>query len=224
VPESIYDDTAMAELVVVGFKNDISRAAAVLGELRAADEPWTRGLHGAIATYREHGQLTIDQSYESTKGNAVIGGSMIGSLVGLALAAIALPITAGISGVVAAGTLAAGAIGGSIVGAHHNEQASWWKDDVKVPEPFLDNVRACVLDGDSAIFFLLRSPTGIDFAERFDTHGRADRQGPRSTRDLGPAPLIFSGSSARRHQEATYTTAWCRTRGGCRSSSRHGSR
>gem|GEM_PF-774274 len=167
VPRSIYDDAAMAELVVIGFKNDISRAAAVLGELRAADEPWTRGLHGAIATYREHGQLTIDQSYESTKGNAVIGGSMIGSLVGLALAAIALPITAGISGAVAFGTFAAGAIGGSIVGARHTEEASWWKDDVKIPEPFLDNVRACVLDGDSAIFFLLRSPAGIDFAERF---------------------------------------------------------
>ena len=157
----------MADLVVVGFKNDISRAAAVLGELRAADEPWTAGLHGAIAMYRQHGQLTIDQSYESTKGNAVIAGSMIGSMVGLALAALALPITAGISGVVALGTFAAGAIGGSIVGAHHTEEAAWWKDDVKIPQPFLDNIRACVVDGDSAILFLLRSPAGIDFAEQF---------------------------------------------------------
>jgi len=163
----------MAELVVVGFKSDISRAAAVLGELREADEPWTAGLHGAIATYRQHGQLTLDQAYESTKGNAIIAHSMVGSLVGLALAALALPITAGISGVAAIGTFAAGAIGGSIVGARHTDEASWWKDDLQVPQAFLDNIRTCIQDGDSAILFLLRSPAGIDVAARFAPYNGA---------------------------------------------------
>lgn len=165
------DEATMAELIVVGFKNDISRAAAVLGELRAANEPWTLGVHHAIAMYRVHGQLTIDQSFESTRGNGVIAGSMIGSMIGLVVAAVALPITAGISGVVAAGTFAAGAIGGSIVGARHTEEAAWWKDEVEIPQAFLDSVRACVVDGDSAILFLLRSPTVIDFAAQFDRYG-----------------------------------------------------
>jgi uncharacterized membrane protein len=160
----------MTTLIVVGFKSDISRAAAVLGELRAADEPWSAELRGAIVMYRHKGQLMIDQSYGSTEGNAVIAGSMIGSLFGLALAALALPITAGLSGGVALGTFAAGAIGGIIVGAHHSEDASWWKDDIQIPQPFLDNIRACVVEGDSAILFLLRAPPGIDFAAHFDRY------------------------------------------------------
>lgn len=169
--DDITIDLGTTDLVVVGFKNDISRAAAVLGELRAGDEPWTAGLRGAIAMYREHGRLTIDQSYESTKGEAVIADSMIGSMLGLVLAALALPITSGISGAVALGAFAVGAFGGSIAGAYHAEESSWWKDDVQIPQPFLDSIRACVVDGDSAILFLLQSFAAIDLAARFERYG-----------------------------------------------------
>src|SRR6201999_3421875 len=96
-------------------------APAVPGQPPSAAEPWTAQLHGAIAMYRHDGQLTIDESYESTKGGGVIAGSLVGSIVGLALAAIALPITAGISGAVALGSFAVGALSGTIVGARHRE-------------------------------------------------------------------------------------------------------
>jgi uncharacterized membrane protein len=92
-------------------------------------------------------------------------------MLGLVLAALALPITAGISGAIAFGAFVVGATGGSIVGAYHTEESSWWKDDVQIPQPFLDGIRACVVDGDSAILFLVRWSAGIDLAARFDRYG-----------------------------------------------------
>ncbi|HEY5946114.1 MAG TPA: DUF1269 domain-containing protein [Kofleriaceae bacterium] len=164
----------MSELVVVGFKNNRSRAAAVLGELRSRDEAWTAGLHGAIAMYRDdEGKLIVDEAYESTKGSGAIGGGFIGSLLGLAIAALTLPLTAGLSGIVAAGSLVAGAVGGSIIGAQHGsvDNASWWKDEVNIPEDFLAAIRQTVLQNDSAIFFLLRAPDHSGMAARFREYG-----------------------------------------------------
>jgi uncharacterized membrane protein len=162
----------MSELVVVGFKRDISRAALVLGQLRERAEPWTANLHGAIALYRHpDGKLEVDQSFESTKGSGVINDSLIGTIVGLAVAALALPLTGGISGAVAFGSFAVGALGGATIGAHHGRVAAWWKDDLGIPAAFLDQVRAMVGEGDSAIFFLLRTADPTDFAERFRPFG-----------------------------------------------------
>lgn len=163
----------MSELVVVGFKQDKDRAAAVLDELRAKDEPWTANFHGAIAAYRDaDGKLIVDQAFESTKGGGAIGGGLTGSLVGLALAALALPLTAGVSALVAGGSLVAGAIGGSLVGAKHGAvNASWWKDDLGISEAFLAEIRALVQQPDSAIFILLRAPDPDDLAARFRPYG-----------------------------------------------------
>lgn len=116
---------AMSELVVVGFKNDIYRAAAVLSELRERDEAWTANLHGAIAAYRTGaGDATIDQSFEATKGEGSIAGGLLGSLFGIALAALALPLTAGLGTAVVGASLVGGAVGGTIVGAHRHHADS----------------------------------------------------------------------------------------------------
>lgn len=163
----------MSELVVVGFKNQKERAAAVLDELREKNEPWTANFHGAIAAYRDpEGKLIVDQAFESTKGSGAITGGLTGSLVGLALAALALPITAGISGVVAGGSLLAGTIGGSLVGAQHGAvNASWWRDDLGISPAFLAEIHALVQQPDSAIFILLRNPDADDLATRFQPYG-----------------------------------------------------
>jgi uncharacterized membrane protein len=163
-------DRDMSELVVVGFKKDISRAALVLGQLRERDEAWTANLHGAIALYRgADGKLQIDQSFESTKGSSVINDSLIGTLVGLAVAALALPLTGGMSGV-AFGSFAAGALGGAVIGAHHGREAAWWKEDLGISASFLDQVNALVAQGDSAIFILLRAKDETDFVARFQAY------------------------------------------------------
>ncbi len=164
----------MSELVVVAFKQDISRAAQVLGELRESAEPWTANLHGAVAVYRNAaGELTVDQSYESTKGGPVIGGSLVGTLVGLVVAALALPVTAAIGGAVAFGSFAVGAISGTVVGAHRAvaEEASWWTKDLQLSDSFIASVAETVRAGDSAIFILLRAPDPADFAAHFQPKG-----------------------------------------------------
>jgi len=159
----------MSELVVVGFKNDIGRAAAVLSELRARDEAWTANLHGAVAAYRTAaGELTIDESYESTKGEGSIVGGMLGSLFGIALAALALPLTAGAGTAAIGASLLAGAVGGTVVGAHHHRaDASWWKGELGISDAFVGDIRTLVQPGDSAILFLLRAPDPDDLAARF---------------------------------------------------------
>ena len=163
----------MSELVIVGFKNDIYRAASVLSELRERDEAWTANLHGAVAAYRNAaGELTIDQSYESTKGEGAIAGGLLGSLLGFALAAMTLPLTAGASAAIIAAPFVAGAIGGNIVGAHHGHvDASWWKTDLGISDDVVRDIRALVQHGDSAIAFLLRKPDPDDLAERFRSYG-----------------------------------------------------
>jgi len=90
----------------------IHRAAAVLSELRERDEAWTASLHGTVAAYRTAaGALTIDQAYESTRGAGSISGGLAGSLFGIVLAAMTLPLMAGASAPVIALAFVAGAVG-----------------------------------------------------------------------------------------------------------------
>lgn len=143
----------MAELVIVAFKGDRHRAAAVLNEIRERDEAWTRGLHGAIAVYRnEDDQLALDQGFQSTRGGDAIGRGLVGSLVGVALAMLTLPLTAGASAPIIGGTLVAGGVGGAIVGyGKHADQDSWWKQDLNLPQDFVRDVEEAVGRADSAI-------------------------------------------------------------------------
>src|SRR5580704_4413599 len=132
----------MTELIVVGFKNDRERAAAVLSELRERDAAWTSTLHGAIAvTSNAPGELRIDQSFEATKGEGTIVHALLGSLLGVALATLALPLTAVAGATVAAGSVVAGALGGTIIGAHrHKADEQWWREDIGIPDAFLVRV------------------------------------------------------------------------------------
>ena len=163
----------MAEIIVVGFKGDRERAAAVLGELREADPAWAAALHGAIAvTSPASGELVVDQSFEATKGERAIVHGMLGSLLGIALATLALPITAAAGATVAAGAFVAGALGGAIAGAHnHTSDSAWWLHDMAIPPGFLAQVRELIQPGDSAIGILLAKRDSNDVAARFAPYG-----------------------------------------------------
>jgi uncharacterized membrane protein len=105
----------VAKLIVVGFKKDMYRASEVLNQLQSMNDDWVVDLHDAVAVYRDYnGKLRVDQSYQMTTREGAAWGGLMGSLIGLTLAAI--PFTGGASAV-AAGTLAAGAAAGGALGA-----------------------------------------------------------------------------------------------------------
>ena len=105
----------MAELIVVGFKNQMYRASEVLNELLAMNDDWVVDLHDAVAVYRDfNGKLRIDQSYQMTTGQGAAWGGLWGLLIG---ATLAIPFTGGASAAAAAGAIAAGAAGGTALGA-----------------------------------------------------------------------------------------------------------
>ena len=160
----------MAQLIVVGFKKDMYRASEVLNELLALDDDWVVDLHDAVAAYRDYdGKLRVDQSYQMTTGEGAGWGGLMGSLVGLALAAI--PFTGGASAP-AAGALAAAAAAGGAVGAGAGAlDAAWWKDEFGIPDDFVKQVGGLVQPGDSAIFALLRSADPAFVANQFRGYG-----------------------------------------------------
>jgi len=159
----------MAQLIVVGFKQDIGRASEVLATLSDLDN-WTVDLRDAVAVYRDRdGRLRVDQSYRLTTGEGAGLGAFWGSLIG---ALIAVPFTAGASGAVAAGALAAGALGGGVLGATSGAtRASWWKDEFGLPENFVESVGGMVGNGDSALLALIRTADPLEVAERFRGYG-----------------------------------------------------
>ena len=59
----------MAELIVVGFRNDIYRASQALNQLKDLNKNWALELNDAVAVYRDYnGKLRVDQSYQMTTG------------------------------------------------------------------------------------------------------------------------------------------------------------
>jgi uncharacterized membrane protein len=160
----------MAQLIVVGFRQDMYRASEVLNKLTALDDKWAVDLQDAVAVYRDYGgQLRVDQSDQMTTGQEAGWGALWGSLIG---ALIAIPFTAGASGAVLAGALAAGALGGGALGATGGAlDASWWKDEFGIPEEFVEGTGSMVRPGDSAIFALLRTVDPVQVAEQFRGYG-----------------------------------------------------
>src|SRR5579864_7724036 len=135
----------MAELIVVGFKNNMYRASEALNELLAINDDWVIDLHDAVAVYRDYkGKLRVDQSYQMTTGEGAAWGGLFGGMIGALLAA---PFTGGAS---AAAALAAGSFSGVALGATFGAiDAESWKEDYGISEDFVDQVGAMIQPGDS---------------------------------------------------------------------------
>jgi uncharacterized membrane protein len=158
----------MAELIVVGFKQDMHRASEVLNTLTDMNESWVVDLHDAVAVYRTYkGKLRVDQSYQPTTVQGAAWGGLMGGMIGALLAA---PFTGGASAagaILAAGSLSGVALG-TVAGAIDAES---WKEDYGISEDFVDQIGAMVQPGDSAIFALLRTLDPAIVAAQFQGYG-----------------------------------------------------
>jgi uncharacterized membrane protein len=157
----------MAQLIVVAFSGDISRAGEVLQTLRAMNDDWVVELEDAVAIYRDHaGKLRVDESNKITSGKEAAIGAFWGAFFG---SLIAVPLTAGASGAVLAGTLAATILGGSALGATGGVlDATLWRKKFGIPEKFVKTAAGILQPRDSAILALLYA---ID-TERIDKEFR----------------------------------------------------
>jgi uncharacterized membrane protein len=154
----------MAELIVVGFKNQMYRASEVLNELLTMNDDWVVDLHDAVAVYRDfNGKLRVDQSYQMTTGQGAAWGGLWGLLIG---ATLAIPFTGGASAAAAAGAIAAGAAGGTALGAGLGA-----KDEFGIPEDFVQQVSVLIQPGDSAIYAILRVGNPDIVADQFRGYG-----------------------------------------------------
>jgi uncharacterized membrane protein len=153
----------MAELIVVGFKQDMYRASEVLNTLQDMNNSWVVDLNDAVAVYRDYnGKLRVDQSYQMTTGEGAAWGGLFGGLIG---ALVAAPFTGGAS---VAAVLAAGSLSGVALGATAGAiDAETWKEDYGISEDFVQQVGTMVQPGDSAIFALLRTTEPDLVAGRF---------------------------------------------------------
>ena len=160
----------MAELIVVGFKNQMYRASEVLNELLSMNDDWVVDLHDAVAVYRDfNGKLRVDQSYQMTTGQGAALGGLWGLLIG---ATLAIPFTGGASAAAAAGAIAAGAAGGTALGAGLGAvDAESWKDEFGIPEDFVQQVSVLIQPGDSAIYAILRVGNPDIVADQFRGYG-----------------------------------------------------
>jgi len=143
----------VAELIVVGFQDNMYRAAQVLNTLKEMNDTSVVDLKDAVAVYRDYnGKLRVDQSFQTTVGQGAAWGGVIGALIG---ALVAIPFTGGASAAVAvaAGTLSLGTIGAT-AGALTAEN---WKADFGISDDFVQRVGTMVQPGSSAIFALLRT-------------------------------------------------------------------
>ncbi len=160
----------MAELIVVGFKNDIYRASQVLDELGDLNDDWVVDLRDAVAVYRDaEGKLIMAKNYQPTARQGAGLGGTLGLLIG---ATLAIPFTAGASAAVAAGAIAAGALGGAALGATGGAiDASFWKNEFGIPEEFVEDVSVLVEPGSSAIYAILESDEPGVVTAKFQGYG-----------------------------------------------------
>jgi uncharacterized membrane protein len=151
----------MAELIVVGFKRDMSRASEALNML------WMVDLSDAVAVYRNcKGKLRVDQSYQMTTAEGAGWGGLFGGLIGAILAA---PFTGGAS---TAAAFAAGSLSGGALGATFGAiDAESWKEDYGISEDFVQRVGSMVQRSDSAIFVLARTVNPDLVADAFRGYG-----------------------------------------------------
>ena len=161
----------MSTLIVVGFKKDKFRASAVLNELVEMDYAWTIDLCDAVAAYRDYtGKLRVDANYQMTTGEGAPLGGFFRSLIGLTLGAIDAPVNAG-SGL----------------------DVQWWKQDMGIPDQFVQDVGALVQPGDSAIFALLRAADPTLVATVFRDYGGVVLSTALSAEEVKKAQDMLNG-------------------------------
>jgi uncharacterized membrane protein len=159
----------MAELIVVGFKQDMFRASEALNMIKDMNSNWMVDLHDAVAVYRDpEGKLRVDQSYQLTTGEGAGWGGLFGGLIGALLAA---PFTGGATAaagaVLAAGSLSGVALGGTL-GAI---DALSWKDAYGISDDFVQSVSTMLQPRDSALFVLARTIDADAVADAFRGFG-----------------------------------------------------
>ena len=72
----------MAQLIVVGFKQDMYRASEVLNRLTSLNDDWVLDLRDAVTVYRDYsGKLRIDSSYQMTTGEGAGWGLFWGAMI-----------------------------------------------------------------------------------------------------------------------------------------------
>ena len=185
----------MAELIVVGFKNQMYRASEVLNELLSMNDDWVLDLHDAVAVYRDfNGKLRVDQSYQMTTGQGAALGGLWGLLIG---ATLAIPFTGGASAAAAAGAIAAGAAGGTALGAGLGAaDAESWKDEFGIPEDFVQQVSVLIQPGDSAIYAILRVGNPDIVADQFRGYGGTILRTTLSADQQAKVEKVLSKSAA----------------------------
>jgi len=185
----------MAELIVVGFKNQMYRASEVLNELLSMNDDWVLDLHDAVAVYRDfNGKLRVDQSYQMTTGQGAALGGLWGLLIG---ATLAIPFTGGASAAAAAGAIAAGAAGGTALGAGLGAMdAESWKDEFGIPEDFVQQVSVLIQPGDSAIYAILRVANPDIVADQFRGYGGTILRTTLSPDQQAKVEKVWSKSAA----------------------------
>ena len=164
----------MKDLIVVAYKNPL-RAKEALAELRNLDGDWLVKLDDGVAVIRNYdGKLHVQDSYQMTSHEGAGWGMFLGVLLG---GVVAAPFTAGASTVAAAGALAAGAAGGATLGGIIGAaDAASTKEDVGLPEDFVNAVAATLQPGDSALFAVVESHAPDQLAQYFrGTGGRIIR-------------------------------------------------
>ena len=158
----------MANLVVVGFKNDRFKAAKVLNKLRQMNKEWTARLHDAIAVYRGfNGELRVDQSYETTKRDGAMWGAIWGSVIGSIMAMFTVGLAAP---AVVATAIGVGLAGGGVLGAATGAIAAVLsKEDFRLSQD--QQVAFPLQPGDSAIFAALYADEPEEVIGQFEGDG-----------------------------------------------------
>jgi len=162
----------MAELLVVGFQDNIHRASGVLDELRVLDDEWILELADAVAVHREmDGTLAMDQNYQPTGRGATEWGATIGFLVG---ATLSIPFTTGASPDVALGAkIAANLATSQTGGVNVSVRASLSKNLSSILEEFFERARPLLRPGNSAIYAMLETSDSTIAPARFQRYGGA---------------------------------------------------
>lgn len=160
----------MRDLVVVGFQGT-HRAVEVLGELLdLADWATTINLSDAVAVYRTtDGRLRLNQSVKQTTREGASWGGVLGALIG---GLLAVPVTGGVSALVAASTLGTVALtfgaAGAVIGG---EGAAEARNSYGISEDFVRQVGGMVQPGQSALFVLAEIDEPAKLAEHFEGYG-----------------------------------------------------